>query len=207
MKYDSLIFDLDGTLWDATPTVAMGWTNGLKDCGENIEVKADILKQVVGKPFKECLEYIFPNITIKYPKVMELIDYHTKNGLELTGGILYDFLIEGIKKLSNHYKLYIVSNCEDWYLDIFFRLSGLKEHFLDYDCYGLSKKDKSEMLINIVNKNTLKSPIYIGDTEGDMKSAENAQVPFCFASYGFGKVSKYSYKINSFKELVSLLTD
>ena len=50
----------------------------------------------------------------------------------------------------------------------------------------------------------MKNPIYIGDTEGDMKAAKIADIPFVYAKYGFGSVLNYDYSINSFDELIGI---
>ena len=31
MKYDGILFDLDGTLWDATEAIAVSWAQALRD--------------------------------------------------------------------------------------------------------------------------------------------------------------------------------
>ncbi|MNR54842.1 Phosphoglycolate phosphatase [compost metagenome] len=55
-----------------------------------------------------------------------------------------------------------------------------------------------------MDRNNLSSPVYVGDTEGDLKAARYAGIPFVFASYGFGEVSDYDYIINSFEGLLEL---
>lgn len=48
--------------------------------------------------------------------------------------------------------------------------------------------------------------MYVGDTEGDLKAARYARIPFIYAKYGFGQVSQYQYDkvIESFKDLLSI---
>ncbi|WP_370314204.1 HAD family hydrolase [Guptibacillus hwajinpoensis] len=56
----------------------------------------------------------------------------------------------------------------------------------------------------IIERNNLTNPIYIGDTEGDLKASRYAGIPFVYAKYGFGEVSEYDEVINRFEELVKL---
>ena len=50
----------------------------------------------------------------------------------------------------------------------------------------------------------MKNPIYVGDTKGDMEASYYAGIPFVYASYGFGKVESFDYKINDISELLDL---
>ena len=60
---DSIIFDVDGTLWDSTEVVAKAWNNYLqKEEHMNITFTADQLKALFGKPLAEIAALIFLNI-------------------------------------------------------------------------------------------------------------------------------------------------
>jgi len=48
--------------------------------------------------------------------------------------------------------------------------------------------------------------VYLGDTALDQKSAEEAGIPFIFASYGFGHPEKMRAKICGLPELPELLS-
>ena len=50
----------------------------------------------------------------------------------------------------------------------------------------------------------MKNPIYVGDTSGDMEGAKIAGIPFVYASYGFGDVESFDYKIDDISELLDL---
>ncbi|GAA0337501.1 hypothetical protein GCM10008967_29700 [Bacillus carboniphilus] len=50
----------------------------------------------------------------------------------------------------------------------------------------------------------MKSPVYVGDTIGDQKAANFAEIPFVYAEYGFGEVDQYDYSIKSLEDLVKL---
>ena len=63
-------------------------------------------------------------------------------------------------------------------------------------------EDKNNKII--IERNNLKNPIYVGDTQGDKQSAIDAGIPFVYAEYGFGSVNGYDYKIEKFEDLVKL---
>ena len=59
-KYDSIIFDLDGTLWDTCEACAVAWNNVLKR--NNIDfrkITASDVRGVTGKPLEDCIKTVF----------------------------------------------------------------------------------------------------------------------------------------------------
>ena len=66
-------------------------------------------------------------------------------------------------------------------------------------------KPKLENLKNLALKNKLKSPVYVGDTEGDRLAAFGAGYEFVFVSYGFGVV-RTVIGFSNFRSLVTALT-
>ena len=51
---DALIFDLDGTLWDAAAASTYGWNLALAEMGRPERVTVDGIRAVSGRPFPEC---------------------------------------------------------------------------------------------------------------------------------------------------------
>ncbi len=96
----------------------------------------------------------------------------------------------------------VVSNCQHGYIEAFYKYHSLEKYFLDYENPGRTGLSKGENIKLIIKRNDLTSPVYVGDTEGDLDASEFAGVPFVYAKYGFGKVSKYDYVIENFNELL-----
>ncbi len=146
-------------------------------------------------------DYLPKEKAIKYTK--ELLNKDTKNLLK-DGGILYSNTKSTILKLNEKYKLYIVSNCTAGYIEAFLNTSGLKSCFDDYESHGRTGLSKGENIKLLIKRNGLKNAVYVGDTIGDMEGAYFANIPFVYASYGFGNVEKYDYKIKDVKELLNI---
>jgi len=53
-------------------------------------------------------------------------------------------------------------------------------------------------------RNHLKNPVYVGDTQGDCDGARLAKIPFIYVDYGFGKVNEYDYIIKEVADLAKL---
>ena len=110
------------------------------------------------------------------------------------------------KKLNEKYSVYIVSNCQCGYIEQFLRKTQLEAYIKDIECFGNTGKNKGENIRLLVKRNSLKAPVYIGDTKGDCDASKEAGVPFIFASYGFGNVTEYAAKIGEMKDLLTLFS-
>lgn len=205
--FDSILFDLDGTLWDGTDGAAVVWKEAAAKYPEiTDEITADKLKALYGLPLEEIAVKLLPSasketaIAVMRESVVKQCPY-----LEKVGGILYPDLEETLKELKKKYKLFIVSNCEDGYIQCFLKAHHLEEYFDDFECPGISGLLKADNIRLIIERNQLNNAIYVGDTLGDATAAKKAEIPFIYADYGFGNVEEYDYAIDSFKELPSLM--
>ena len=197
MYTDGIIFDVDGTLWDSTPIVAEAWTQAVLECGiKDRIVTAGELKQLFGKTMSVIAASLFPEAS---KEVQETI-------LEKQQDICYPDVREVIKQLAKTYDLYIVSNCQCGYIEQFLRKTQLEAYIKDIECFGNTGKNKGENIRLLVKRNSLKAPVYIGDTKGDCDASKEAGVPFIFASYGFGNVTEYAAKIGEMKDLLTLFS-
>jgi phosphoglycolate phosphatase len=200
-----IIFDLDGTLWNALPNTAIAWNNGLIDTGLAYSVTDTDLARVVGKPFDQCVEALFPGVIEKYPELLGNIDKHEIEIIRKHGGLIYDGVKTGIEKLAEKYPLFMVSNCQTWYLEAFLDFADLRKYFTDYDCFGTSSMPKAEMIREMTKKHKLERAIYIGDTISDYKAAKEGGVEFIHAAFGFGTVPPECKYAKSFEELLLLI--
>lgn len=201
--FDSIIFDLDGTLWDASDTCADAWNIALNNLGINDrKVTADEIQKVTGMPFEECVRALFTDFPQgRIEQLADEIDVQERTALMINGGQLYDGVVAGIELLAQHYKLFIVSNCQSWYLQLFLDQHEMRSKFLAISCHGGSGIGKTDMISKICDSHQLRSPIYIGDTKGDQIASVEAGVAFGFASYGFGESDAPDYTFSSFTQL------
>jgi phosphoglycolate phosphatase len=208
MAPDALIFDLDGTLWNAAAASTYGWNLALKEMGLPQRVTVDGIRSVSGRPFPQCVEILLPELSVPESspgsaEVLELLEAGERTGIELIAGVLYDGVAAGLCRLAERYCLFVVSNCPDWYLDEFFRHTGLRQHFAGWDCHGLSGIAKSGMLRNLAASHHLADAVYVGDTQGDCDAAGQAGMDFAFVRYGFGHVPDGVLSFADFGSLVS----
>ncbi len=203
---DALIFDLDGTLWDAAETSAIGWQSVIKELDLDIIVNRDTIRSISGLPFAKCVESIFGDYAASLPDLIEQLDEAEQHCIISRGGRLYPHAEEVISTLSKKYNLFLVSNCQEWYLEAFFAHSGFRPFFKEAICIGQTGRPKSHNIKAIIDRHHLRKPIYVGDTHWDQEAAFFAGAKFIFASYGFGKLSVASPNINSLTELLDAMS-
>jgi phosphoglycolate phosphatase len=154
------------------------------------------------------LAEILPKVsTEERKKAYRIVENEQYKVILRDGGILFDGIIDGIKKLSEHYKLFIVSNCPKDTIKCFLTWSKMEEFFTDHIAHGENYKRKTENIKLLKEKHYIKKGIYVGDTDSDSKSASEVELPFVFMSYGFGNTTKYSLKFDQFSEFVSYFID
>ena len=206
MKYDGIIFDLDGTLWDSTKEICETWSEVLSHYEEvNKVVTQDELYGCMGLPLDDIADRLLEGI--EHNKAMKMMQECCD--LEILylgehGGTLYPALEKTLEQLTKTHKLFIVSNCQAGYIECFLHAHNLGKYFNDIECIGrtgLCKGDNNKL---IIERNNLKSAIYVGDTTGDAQSAKVAGIPFVYAKYGFGQVQEYDYSINQISDILTL---
>ncbi|WP_283152613.1 HAD family hydrolase [Guptibacillus hwajinpoensis] len=203
---DSIIFDLDGTIWDPIDTVIDAWNGCIKEHNQiNRQLTRTDFEGTMGLQVDEISKKLFPHLAVEVrDQVMQECLNTEEHYLKKQGGQLFDKVEDVLSLLSKKYKLYIVSNCQDGYIESFYEFHNLDKYFSDFENPGRTGLSKGENINLIIERNNLTNPIYIGDTEGDLKASRYAGIPFVYAKYGFGEVSEYDEVINRFEELVKL---
>ncbi|MGM0840061.1 MAG: HAD family hydrolase [Bacillota bacterium] len=203
---DSIIFDLDGTLWDPIESVLEAWNNVINEHNQLKEgITRKHLEGTMGLQIKEIGKRLFPELNEEErERLLKDLSRHEIPHLSKYGGSLYNHVEEVLVELSKKYKLFIVSNCQDGYIEAFYDYHKLDKHFIDYENPGRTGLSKGENIKLIIERNHLTAPVYVGDTDGDQKAAKEAGIPFIYARYGFGEVDEYTQTIDSFDELLKL---
>ena len=124
MKTDGIILDVDGTLWDSTPIVAGAWTRAVQEGGvpERI-VTADELKGLFGRTMDVIADCLLPQLSPKERyAIMDVCCRYEHEALQNDPcHICYPGVVETIRKLSGQVKVFIVSNCQSGYIELFLK--------------------------------------------------------------------------------------
>ncbi len=205
--FDGILFDLDGTLWDATGAVAKSWTLGLEQLGiQRPPITVEELFPCMGLLLPDIVERLIPGLD---PETIERVISHCcrveNDYLARHGAPLYPGVEEALAVLSETYPLFVVSNCEKGYIEAFFAGTDMGKYFTDFESAGNTGLTKAENIALVVKRHDLKKPVYVGDTALDHKSSVEAGVPFIHAAYGFGSVEDDVPAIRALEELEKLL--
>lgn len=207
MKYESLIFDIDGTLWDTRELVAEGYNRQLRAEGqEHLCVDAEILRPLFGKFITEFADAMLPSIPA--PERYELMERCMKTEQEYLFAnecrVGYPKVKETMAELAKKHRIFIVSNAQCGYPELCIDKLGLGEYIQGHMCFGDTGTSKGKTIRTLMAKHNIESAIYIGDTQGDLEACREAGIPFIFCTYGFGQAESYDAKIDSIDELLEM---
>lgn len=210
MKIDSIILDVDGTIWNTTGIVASAWNKVIDENFPQVShVTADILKGQFGKTMDVIADNLFGVLSAEEKKLLmeKCCIEEQKALLSNTENITYKGVIKTLQKLSKRVPLFIVSNCQKGYIELVIEKNGITDLIKDFECFGNNGNSKDENIRLIVKRNGLENPVYVGDTQGDYEACKKAGVPFVWAAYGFGcpNDDKYFAKLEEFAQLEELL--
>ena len=207
MNYESLIFDIDGTLWDSRALVAEGYNIQLKQEGlDHLCVTAEDLKPLFGKVMTEIADVILA--TIPEEKRYDLMErcmatenqYLHDNPCEIG----YPGVRDTIAQLSKRYRIFIVSNSQCGYPELCIEKLGLTPYVEGHMCFGDTGTSKGKTIRTLMAKHNIGSCAYVGDTQGDYEATVEADVPFIWCTYGFGIPDAYAEKVDRFEDLLKL---
>lgn len=200
-----IIFDVDGTLWDTTDIVAKAWQRAVEETGVQCEpITGAVLKREFGKTMDRIADSLFPMATTaQKQQIMDLCcQYEHEDLHQCSEKLLYPDVRETLISLSLNHSIYIVSNCQSGYIELFLEKNKLDAYVKDMECYGNTGMPKGENIKRLMMRNQITDAFYVGDTQGDYEATQVAGIPFIYASYGFGQVEGYAHYIKGINELL-----
>lgn len=207
MTYESLIFDIDGTMWDSRALVAEGYNIQLTAEGlDHLCVTAEDLKPLFGKVMTEIADALLSSIPeeSRYDLMERCMATENKYLEENECRIGYPGVTETIAKLSEKYRLFIVSNSQRGYPELCMEKLGLTPYIQGHLCFGDTGTSKGKTIRTLMEKHNITNCAYIGDTQGDYEATVETGIPFIWCTYGFGTPAGYAHKVDSFEELLEL---
>ena len=207
MKAESLIFDIDGTLWDSRALVAEGYNLQLRAEGlDHLCVSAEELKPLFGKVMTEIADVLFAEIpeNARYALMERCMARENRYLEENPCRIGYPKVKEVLEELAKTHRLFIVSNAQKGYCELCREKLGIDHLFEGHLCFGDTGTEKGLTIRKLMETHNIRSAAYIGDTQGDYEATVVAGIPFVFASYGFGNPEKWDEKLEKFEDLLSI---
>lgn len=205
---DGIIFDVDGTLWDSTPLAACAYNHAISTQHDmaGCHVSPQDLRNNFGKPLIEIANTLFPqNTTEKNAELLSIIIDQENDMLSRNPPEAFDGVGDIFSLLSRRYPLFIVSNCQSGYIELFLKSGNFAKYIKDFICNGDNGKSKADNIREICSRYSLQHAVYVGDTNLDHIASSEADIAFIFAAYGFGSTENPDAVINSIRELPELL--
>ncbi len=207
MQYESLIFDIDGTLWDSRALVAQGYNLQLRDEGlERYFVDAQRLRPLFGKIMTVIADALFPDLPQqeRYALMERCMARENRYLQDNPCHIGYPGIVQAIQELAKSHRLFIVSNSQCGYPELCISKLGLGQYIQGHLCFGDTGTSKGQTIRTLMEKYRIASCAYIGDTQGDLEATIEAGVPFLWAAYGFGTPSQYQLRMDAPEDLIRL---
>lgn len=205
MLPESIIFDVDGTLWDTVALVAESWNLGLAELGMPARCTADSIRPLFGKTMAQIAQVLMPDLpeNLRETKMEHFMEVENRYLASHPCQVFYPHVCQTMELLAREHRLFIVSNCQEGYIDICMDKGGFRHCIRDHACFGQTRTSKGETIRTIMARNAVTQAVYVGDTQGDLEAARYAGIPFIWASYGFGQPSQYDDRIEHFGDLAT----
>ena len=204
----SLIFDIDGTLWDSRTLVAEGYNIQL--CAEgydHLRVNAEVLRPLFGKTMAAIADVILAEVPVpeRYALMERCMETENRYLAENECRIGYEGVKETLEVLKKDYRLFIVSNAQCGYPELCMEKLGIAHLFEGHLCYGDTGTEKGQTILTLMRRHNITDGVYIGDTQGDYEATVEAGVPFIWAAFGFGNPQGYAARLDDFRQLPELM--
>lgn len=205
-----ILFDLDGTLWDSAGAVTRSWNVALGTLDEfQVRIERSDMMRFMGNLLFDIGRMMLPQ-NLSDARVQEIIDLcieYEHAYLRKQGAPLYENLIATLGELKKNYSLYIVSNCQAGYIEIFLDYFKLRDMFEDYECPGRTGLLKADNIRLVCERNRLDKAVYVGDTDGDYHATLAAGLPFIHAAYGYGRPLGPTPAVSRFDAIPKLIKE
>lgn len=186
----AILFDLDGTLWNAADGVAKAWNEIIEHSEYPMDraLEGKDVMGFMGWPMDEIGKALFPDLKDegKRDALFQACTDNENRLLSVEGGNLYPGVEDVLAALKEQYFLGIVSNCQAGYIEAFLHAHHLEDAFDDFLCWADTGKAKEYTIRMMVDKHVLNDVLYIGDIQKDADAAHAAGTDFVLAGYGFG---------------------
>ena len=187
MKYDSVIFDLDGTLLDTLEDLADSMNYALS--AHNMKVRTlDEIRAFVGNGMLNLAKKAVPEGTDEKTVNAVLATFkahyadHSQDKTKPYDGIIP--LLTSLKERG--IPTAVVSNKGDYAVQLL-----MPKYFGDLidvaigELEGVARKPEPDTVHLAMKRMGVKNPVYVGDSEVDVLTAKNAGIDGIFVTWGF----------------------
>lgn len=216
MKWDTIIFDLDGTLLNSLEDIRNSANYTMRELGFP-EKSTEEIKGVIGKGVAYLIESCLPpelkeNQVVFNRAAQTFREHYFLHAEEKTAP--YDGAEAFLKRLRGYgLKTAVVSNKPDEVAQkVVRRFFGDAIAYISGERKGVDKKPAPDLIYEAMKSldSAPENAVYIGDSEVDVLTARNASLPVILVTWGYREraaleVLEAEYMADDFEELISLL--
>ncbi|MBV8882151.1 MAG: HAD-IA family hydrolase [Planctomycetaceae bacterium] len=201
MKYDLLVFDLDGTLVDSAADISASLNRTLARLGRE-RIPHEKVLAAIGSGVRKLIERVTaPPIE---PVMEAFLEHYADHLLDETA--LFDGVADTLSKLPG--RKIVLSNKPQAMSKAIVEGLGIAKHFQAVyggDSFPVRKPDPECWRLAI---NGAARPVMIGDSGTDVQTAKNSGAPAIAVTYGYykpGELDAADHRIDRFAQLLELL--
>lgn len=197
MTINTVIFDLDGTLLDTIEDITNSVNYVMLECGYYCKTTPEV-QASVGNGVKKLMRRMLPEGCDKktVDRCVELFKAHYAKGMNKETKPYYG-VIDVLKDLkTREFKIAVISNkfdsavkelCDKYFGDLIDIAMGQRD--------TISEKPAPDMVFEVINALGVKEEncVYIGDSEVDIQTANNAGIPCLSVVWGYKDID-FLYK-------------
>ncbi|NIZ40353.1 HAD hydrolase-like protein [Entomospira entomophila] len=207
-RWDLIIYDFDGTLYDTRPGLERVLHQTLRTFG--FDPDQYTLKDFIGPPMEWSLEH-----TVGAPASMiqEMLDYFRPRYQEaaLEHLVFFDGALALLEELqAKKIKQAVASLKFSPLLSRIIQEVEITDQFEVIAGHDPQQpRTKTELIRHVLEQIPAKNPIMIGDRHFDLVGAQNVGIPFIGADYGYAndgdELANSTYRVKDIQELRQLL--
>ncbi|HLH08235.1 MAG TPA: HAD hydrolase-like protein [Terriglobales bacterium] len=212
---ESFFFDLDGTLVDSLPGISFSVQQALRSVGRDMDGQLEVL---IGPPIQDILRRLLGNGA---GSQLDRVEAEFRKSYDSEGwkrSYLYPGVQSTLKQLkADGTRLFVFTNKPAQVTKAILNATNVASHFdavLTRDSRKPPFENKGLMLTHLVEEFGVdrQSSIVIGDSPEDFHAAIAAEIPFCFATYGYGRLhdhqsSACAWQIDCFNDVLSITNE
>ena len=211
MKFDFVVFDLDGTLINTLEGITVSVNHALKELKIPYEYSEEEVKTFIGRGARRLFRLAMKR-EFSEEEYELYLKYYKEDQIVST---VYEGVEETLKILEeNGIKLLIYSNKPNEVSQPLIKAKLGSINFLHIQGQDPQYPPKPDvtLLLKLLKKYDLidKKGLYVGDSIVDIETARNANLENCILTYGYGDKKEIeegspTYKINKFEDLIKIV--
>ena len=187
MRYQTLIFDLDGTISDPFVGISRSINYALESLDYN-PVEPQRIRPLIGPPLTEIFEHLLG--ALPDPTLQDLVDKYRERYATVgySENKIYEDIPGIITKLAaSGYRMGVCTSKRADYATRIVEMFGLLQHFSFVDGGGVGIEKRQQIESMVANGLTVNSAVMIGDRAIDILAGKSNGVASVGVLWGFGE--------------------